>query len=172
MPDAYGNIENLVLSYPDVTDYYNDQHYIGAVVGRYANRIAGGKLNVGDAMFQLGLNENVVHHLHGGKNGFHKKLWHIQRTLITKNCSFLELTLFSPHMEEGYPGNVRVTVTYTLNDANELTIRYQAITDLDTVINLTNHSYFNLSGGKRDISGHSLRIAAKIILQLMKLIFH
>ncbi len=69
-----------------------------------------------------------MHHLHGGKNGFHKKLWHIQIA----------------HMEEGYPGNVQVTVIYTLNDTNELTIRYQATADLDTVINLTNHSYFNL----------------------------
>ncbi|TZF82090.1 galactose mutarotase [Pedobacter sp. BS3] len=159
-PYGNGSRRNMVLSYPDDRQYYTDPHYIGCVVGRYANRIAGGKLILGDEMYQLSLNENGNSHLHGGFTGFNKKVWHIAGTFTDNDSASVTLTATSPHLEEGYPGYLTVEITYTLTRSNELQIHYRAVTDKPTIVNLTNHTYFNLSGGERDISNNTLSVNA------------
>ncbi|MDT5261872.1 MAG: aldose 1-epimerase [Acidobacteriota bacterium] len=159
VPDRKGVLDDVVLGFDRLEDYQNDTHYIGAVVGRYANRIAKGRFTLDGVEYKLAVNfgEN---HLHGGIRGFDKVVW-TARPLSVRNGAALELTYISVDGEEGYPGNLKVAVTYTLNDANELRIDYMATTDRDTVINLTNHSYFNLAGqGECDILGHHLSFDA------------
>lgn len=141
--DSTGKIDDVVLGADNVTPYLSD--YQGSIVGRYANRIAEGKFSLGDKTYTLAKNDGN-NHLHGGLSGFNKKIWKAKKV---KGSDFVgvEFTTTSADMEEGYPGNMKIKVTYTLNQANELKIAYAATTDKTTVVNLTNHVYFNLAGG-------------------------
>lgn len=160
VPDRRGNRENVVLNYPDLAAYQDDPYYIGCTVGRYANRIDRGLLPLGDDRFQLTINEEkLTNHLHGGFAGFNKKTWSAVETIDAPE-SMLCLSYTSPHGEEGYPGTLSVTIRYSLTEQNELIVAYTARTDRPTVVSLTNHSYFNLSGSKQDVRQHILTVAA------------
>ncbi|WP_349351584.1 aldose epimerase family protein [Flagellimonas sp. MMG031] len=143
-PDKQGKFENVVLSFDDPMQYLTENPFLGALIGRYGNRIANGQFTLDGNTFTLCKNHGK-HHLHGGFKGFDKVFWDIS-VLDTSKGTALELSYTSPHGEEGYPGKLQVTVTYTLLDTNELDVRYLAKTDRPTIVNLTQHSYFNLSG--------------------------
>ncbi len=158
-PDRNGIFEDVVLGCDSLSGYLKAPSFFGALVGRYGNRIANGKFKLDGTTYSLAIN-NGKNHLHGGVKGFDKVVWNAAPSSATDSAT-LKLTYFSRDMEEGYPGNLKVTVIYTLTDDDELKISYEATTDKKTVINLTNHSYFNLSGNtRRDILGHSLTLAA------------
>ena len=141
-PDVYGNLGSVVLGFDSLSDYTGRQNALmGATVGRVANRISGGKFALEGKEYQLSQN------IHGGKNGFDKKLWKAEEITKTNEVSLI-MTYFSKDGEEGYPGNLDVSVTYTLTNKNEIKIDYRATSDQTTHVNLTNHSYFNLSGGR------------------------
>jgi aldose 1-epimerase len=160
VPDRKGAFDDVVLGFDRLEDYQNDTHYIGAVIGRYANRIAKGRFTLNGVEYKLAVN-NGENHLHGGLKGFDKVVWKA-RPLNVGNGAALELTYLSRDGEEGYPGSLTAKVVYTLTDANELRIDYTATTDRDTVVNFTNHSYFNLAGqGSGDILGHQLLLNAE-----------
>lgn len=141
-PDRNGSLADVVLGFDDVTGYENQKNtYMGATVGRFANRIRGGRFMLNGKPIVLNRNDGN-NHLHGGLSGFDRKVF---ESAVDGDNSVI-FTYISADREENFPGNVRVTVRYTLNDANSLTIKYTVISDADTVINLTNHSYFNLKG--------------------------
>ena len=153
--DKNGNLTDVALGYDSITEYENNSGYLGAVIGRYANRIAKGKFVLNNKKYTLYKN-NGNNHLHGGKIGYDKKIWKAE----IKNEK-LELSLFSANMEEGYPANVNIKVTYSFDNNSNLKIDYNAISDADTIINLTNHCYFNLNGaGNGDILKHNIKINA------------
>jgi aldose 1-epimerase len=158
-PDRRGRMADIVLGYTEPSGYVADTSYFGALIGRYANRIAQGKFTLNGVEYQLAKN-NDPNHLHGGVLGFNKVVW--QGGDVNRSDGVaLELTYLSKDKEEGYPGNLTVTATYILSDANELRIEYAATTDKETVVNLTHHSYFNLAGaGAGDILSHVVRINA------------
>ena len=154
-PDKEGRFEDVVLGYENIQDYASDPYFHGAIVGRFANRIGHGKFTINGQEHQLNRNHGP-HALHGGPMGFGRKVWEAE----TRGHQ-LQLSYLSPDGEEGYPGNLRVKVTYSLNDDNALVIDYLAETDKSTVINLTNHAYFNLGNTpKREISHHILWLNA------------
>ena len=154
-PDRNGVFGDVVLGYDTLDEYVKNPRYFGALIGRYANRIAGGKFWLYRVEYQLAQN-NGENHLHGGTRGFDKRVWS-----ATPTSSSLRLEYFSKDGEENYPGNLGVAVDYSLNDENELRIDYRAVTDKDTIINLTNHSYFNLGGhGHGTILDHELMLHA------------
>lgn len=158
VPDRAGNFADIVLGYDSVQQYPDGNPYFGAAIGRYGNRIAKGKFSLEGADYKLAVN-NRDNALHGGPNGFHNVYW--LANLDTARNS-IQLTYFSEHGEEGYPGNLFVTLSYTLTDSNELEIDYSATTDKTTIINLTHHSFFNLAGeGNGTILDHKLAINAK-----------
>lgn len=158
VPDRSGQLGDVVLGFETLAPYLNDdQPYLGALIGRYANRIAGGRFALNGRTYTLARN-NGPNHLHGGPSGFHRNIWNAQERASDTESS-LELTYLSRDGEEGYPGNLAVTVTYTLTDQNELRIDYTATTDADTVVNLTNHAYFNLAG-TGTILDHELQLVA------------
>ena len=144
LPDAKGNTENVVLHWDDVSDYEQGTSYFGSICGRYANRIAKGKFALDGKDYQLATN-NEPNHLHGGDKGFNRHVW-LGREIKEEDFVGVEFTLVSDDDEEGYPGSLIVKVTYTLNLQNELKIEYTATTDKPTVVNLTNHCYWNLAG--------------------------
>lgn len=146
---------NTVLGYNTLAEYETDLYYLGAVIGRVAGRIQDGRLMVSGRMYQLEQN-NGNNHLHGGNQGFHKKVWDV----LEYSSEKIRLTYHSPHMEENYPGNVDIIVEYRL-EGTTFILEYQAQSDRETVINLTNHSYFNLSSRHEDISQHFLQINAQ-----------
>lgn len=152
-PDRNGVFGDVVLGYDTIDEYRRNPRYLGALIGRHANRIAGGKFSLNGVEYQLAQN-NGANHLHGGNKGFDKQVWS-----ATETANALHLEYFSPDGEENYPGNLTVDVIYSLNDENELRIEYRATTDKDTIVNLTNHSYFNLAGSG-DILGHELWLNA------------
>ena len=157
VPDRDGNFADVALGYDSVEAYINavNRPYFGCVAGRYANRIAEGRFTLDGAEYVLATN-NGENHLHGGNMGFDKVVWNAR--MIEKG---IELTYLSKDGEEGYPGNLQVTVTYTLTDDNEIVINYRAVTDKATPVNLTNHTYFNLAGeGSGSINNHVLQIKA------------
>ncbi len=156
-PDRNGKQEYITLGVPTFADYLKGTPAFGPIIGRYANRIAKGKFILDGKLYSLYVNRSG-HHLHGGKQGFDKKLW--AATPIDSKEPALELHYTSADGEEGYPGNLSVKVVYTLQKDNALRIDYSATTDAPTVINLTNHAYFNLSGMKRDVLEHELMIQA------------
>lgn len=159
VPDKNGKLGDIVLGYDSVEGYIkNNSPYFGAIIGRYGNRIAKGKFTLDGTTYTLATNNNNINHLHGGNVGFDKVLWNVKEIHEGKNAG-LELTYLSKDGEEGYPGNLNVTVKYIWTNDNELKIEYMAKTDKPTVVNLTNHAYYNLSG-KGDILGEELMINA------------
>jgi aldose 1-epimerase len=157
VPDRHGTLEDIVLGYDSVDGYVNDKSYFGAIIGRYGNRIGHAQFTLDGKTYTLAKN-NGENTLHGGIKGFNKAPW-TAKEIPAKDGQALELTYLSKDGEEGFPGNLHVRVIYTLTDSNELKIDYSATTDKKTVVNLTNHSYFNLAGSG-DILGHVLMIEA------------
>ena len=160
-PDVSNKYEDVVLGYNNLDDYMNPPFpYFGAIIGRFGNRIAKGRFTLNGHEYKLAVN-NGENHLHGGLKGFDRVVWTAQETKTTAGPA-LTLTYLSKDGEEGYPGNLRVRVVYTLTNKNELKITYSASTDKDTVINLTHHSYFNLAGeGNGDILNHYVVLKAR-----------
>jgi len=158
-PDKKGNIADLVLGFDKLSDYLGEHPYFGGIIGRVANRIAKGRFSLNDIEYTLAVN-NSENHLHGGITGFDKKIWDAEAGQKVDSV-FLQLSYLSKDMEEGYPGNLKTKVNYSLNNKNELKIEYFAESDKDTIVNLTNHSYFNLNGGKKNILDHILKLNCK-----------
>ncbi|MDR2674758.1 MAG: galactose mutarotase [Opitutaceae bacterium] len=157
VPDRDGNPGDIVLGFDNVQDYINSkERYFGAAIGRYANRISRGRFTLDGVEYRISPNEGP-NALHGGPGGFHAILWDTRQP----DARTLECTRLSPDGDQGFPGNLQVRMRYTLTDDNALVITYEAVTDRPTVVNLTNHSFFNLRGaGAGDIGGHLLSIRA------------
>ena len=157
VPDSSGKLVDVVVGFDRVSDYVTStEPYFGATIGRYGNRIAKGSFVIDGKTYQSSIN-NAPNMLHGGKMGFQNVVWDAEQT----NDQTLVLTYLSKDMEEGFPGNLKVKVTYTLTDDNELKIDYEATTDKITVVNLTNHAFFNLNGeGSGNILNHTLEVNA------------
>lgn len=141
--DKNGLKTDVVLGRDTLEDYMNNDGYLGALIGRHANRIAKGKFLLNGSEYSVGVNEGC-NSLHGGNNGFDKKVWTVKEFDVAEPS--IALSILSEDGEEGFPGKMNVTVTYTLTKENALKINYQAVSDKDTVVNMTNHSYFNLAG--------------------------
>ena len=155
--DREGNYEDVVLGFNNVSQYEEESPYFGAIIGRYANRIANGKFTINQEEFILAKN-NGENHLHGGLKGFDKVLWDVAE-IVSDSTSSLVFTYTSKDMEEGYPGNLNAQVTYTLDNDDKLIVKYEAATDKKTIINLTQHSYFNLSSTlNKNILDHEIVI--------------
>jgi len=157
-PDRKGQMADIVLGYDNLQEYIKISPYFGAIVGRYGNRIAKGKFTLDGAEYTLATNNNA-NHLHGGIKGFDKVVWD-DKPVQRPDAVGVRLSYLSKDGEEGYPGNLKATVTYLLTNKNELRIEYEATTDKATPVNLTHHGYFNLTGGQRDILGHVLALNA------------
>ena len=153
VPDQNGAPVDVVLGYDDLDGYRSGTCFFGATVGRHANRIGGAAFTLGGNTYTLGKNSGP-NNLHGGPEGFDRRLFSGEI-----DGDRLKLRLTSPHMDQGFPGELQLTVTFTFSPENELTIRYEAVCDRDTVVNLTNHSYFDLSGGRNPM-GQLLRLDA------------
>lgn len=162
VPDKNGVLENVVLGFDNLDQYLKDHPNFGAFIGRFGNRIGGAKFTLNDTVYTLAAN-NGPNTLHGGIKGFGKQVLNIDTLYSKGDSSVLKLSRLSPHMEEGFPGNLMVYVTYTLTPDNEIVIDYEAETDRPTVVNLTNHSYFNLTGAKESVLGHELTLFADSI---------
>jgi aldose 1-epimerase len=159
VPDRDGHLDDVVLGFDTPEAYtHGNGPYMGAIIGRYGNRIAKGEFTLDGKAYKLAIN-NKPNHLHGGIKGFDKVIWQAQKFNSPEGTGvFFHYT--SADGEEGYPGTLKVTVTYTLNDKNELIVDYAATSDKATPVNLTQHSYFNLTGGTRDVLGHVVTINA------------
>ncbi len=171
MPNKNGSIENVVCGFEKLETYLSDEYlgsypYFGAIIGRFGNRIAKGHLEIEGKTYDMAIN-NGPNHLHGGAVGFDRKLFDAE---IIKNETEVgvKLTYLSPDGEENYPGNLKVTCIYTLNEDNELGIQYYAETDKTTVVNLTNHSYFNLTGQKENVLNHELELTATKMTEMVE----
>ena len=161
VPDRDGNIDDIALGYNDVNGYLPCAGFLGALIGRVGNRIGQAKFTLNGVEYQLAKNDGGKNHLHGGNVGFNEKLWDATPIEgIGQDMLILKYT--SEDGEEGYPGKLQVMVTYTFTDENELIIRYEAVSDKDTLCNLTNHSYFNLAGEKANttILDHMIEVNA------------
>ncbi|HEY9047318.1 MAG TPA: aldose epimerase family protein [Ohtaekwangia sp.] len=168
-PDKNGSLEDIVLGFDSLSSYLKGSPYFGAIVGRYGNRIGKGKFKLDGKEYTLAQNNNGQH-LHGGLKGFDKVFWNIEEIPSTEGVA-LKLTYLSKDMEEGYPGNLNVEVLYTLTDDNEWKIEYKATTDKKTIVNLTQHAYFNLTGNvKRDILDHQLTLNADKLVPVDKVL--
>ncbi len=144
VPDKDGNVEDVVLGFDNLEDYFVNEPNFGSTIGRHANRIGGAKFTLNGTEYELDKNDGN-NNLHGGYNGYHKRLW-AANVYDDENGQNIEFTYESAHMDQGFPGNLKISVKYTVTEDNELKITYSAVPDKDTVINLTNHSYFNLAG--------------------------
>lgn len=160
VPDQHGKFDDVVLGFETLGGYLAGHPYFGAIIGRYGNRIAKGKFVLNGVEYTLAQN-NEENHLHGGLKGFDKVLWNAEG-FTTDDGVGMNLRYLSEDGEEGYPGNLNVTVSYTLTNDNALKIAYTATTDKDTIVNLTNHSYFNLTGATsgKDILDHEMMLNA------------
>jgi aldose 1-epimerase len=159
VPDRDGVMSDIVLGFESFEEYLGGHPYFGALVGRYANRIAEGRFELDGEVYNLAKNDGN-NHLHGGVAGFDKQLWDYE-VLADDNGSSLRLTLFSPDGDEGYPGNLSVEAIFTLNNNDELKISLKATTDKATPVNIAHHGYFNLTGGAESVLGHELMINAE-----------
>jgi aldose 1-epimerase len=161
VPDREGTSADIVLGYSGADEYLEKPQYFGSTVGRYANRIAGGRFTLDGKDYSLPVNDGQ-NHLHGGPQGLDKVVWKIESAGAGSPGAEVVLSYRSPDGDQGYPGTLDVTATYTLNDKNELAIEYRATTDKATIVNITNHAYFNLGGeaGGRDVMGHRLTMVA------------
>jgi len=160
VPDRHGKLDDVLLGHDTLDAYITRGGCAAAVIGRYANRIGNAKFTLDGVVYTLAAN-NGPNHLHGGLVGFDKKLWTPEEVTASENQAWVKLSYLSKDGEEGYPGNLRVMVTYTLTNDDELRISYEAETDKKTVVNLTNHAYWNLAGqGNGDVLGHELMINA------------
>jgi len=158
VPDRHGRLGNIVLGFDNLRQYLGgNPSYLGCTVGRVANRTAKGRFQLDGKKYKLAVN-NGPHHLHGGAKGFDKVVWSAE--IVSGREAAVAFTYLSQHGEEGYPGNLDVTVLMTLTNGDELRMDYTATTDRATPVNLTNHSYFNLAGGG-SVLGHELKLAAK-----------
>ena len=161
--DSKGNYEDIVLGFNNLSQYEDESPYFGAIIGRYGNRIARGEFTIDGITYNLAVN-NEPNHLHGGLKGFDKVVWDAAQE-VTDSTASLILKYISQDMEEGYPGNLKVKVTYSLDNNDDLSVRYEAETDKKTIVNLTQHSYFNLSGDfSKDILDHEITIEADSFL--------
>jgi len=159
VPDRNGKRDNVAFGYDNIDGYLNGDPYFGKVVGQYANRIAAGKFQLDGVDYTLALN-NAPNSLHGGPTGWHSRVWDAE-VLAKTDFPAVKFTYNKPDMEEGYPGNVVAEVVYTWTDNNEIILDYKVITDRNTIINITNHAYFNLHGsGVGDILDHEAVIRA------------
>ncbi|GAA4271216.1 aldose epimerase family protein [Aquimarina gracilis] len=166
VPNAKGGFTNVIVGFDSLNDYVNkskakESKFLGASIGRYAGRVSNNKIKIADIEYPL-YHENGIH-LHGGKNGFDEKVWDID--YINEDDLSIALSYISEDMEEGYPGNLRVKVIYQLTNENTLKITYHAISDRDTVVNLTNHAYYNLNGSD-SILDHSLQLNCSQYLEV------
>jgi aldose 1-epimerase len=151
VPDAQGELADVVLGFDTLEEYERDRAYLGALIGRYANRIAGGRFALEGRAYQLSRNDGA-NHLHGGPNGFHTVTWNTE-PFEEEHAAGVRLSHVSARGHEGYPGTLTVRAAYTLNDRDELAVDYAASTDAPTHVNLTQHVYWNLAGaGTRDSS--------------------
>lgn len=171
MPDKNGKAENIVCGFDSLEQYLSDEYlgsypYFGAIIGRFGNRIAKGLLEIEGKTYEMAIN-NGPNHLHGGLEGFDKKLWDAE-VFDTADEVGVKLTYISPDGEENYPGTLTVNCVYTLNNKNELGLTYSAETDKTTVVNLTNHSYFNLTGRKENILNHELMLTATKMTEMVE----
>lgn len=165
VPDRNDTFENVVLGFDTLKEYLQHSPYFGAIIGRHAGRIANSEFILEGITYQLAKNNNG-NHLHGGLRGFDKVIWNVA-ILEAEDSVNLEFMYVSVDGEEGYPGNLKMKVTYSLNNNNELLVFYDGVCDQRTVVNITNHSYFNLSGNlKRDILGHALTLKSGRYLEL------
>jgi aldose 1-epimerase len=160
VPDRHGKLDDITLGFDNLDGYLGKHPYFGATVGRYANRIGNARFVLGGVEYKLAAN-NGPNHLHGGIKGFDKVVWKTVEATAAEDRAWVKLTYLSKDGEEGYPGNLRCIATYTLTNDDELRIDYEAETDQKTVLNLTNHTYWNLRGhGGGDILGHELLLHA------------
>lgn len=154
VPDKYGKAEDILLGFDNLEDYLKDHPYFGVLCGRYGNRVAKGKFSIDGVEYTLAIN-NEPNHLHGGIKGFDKVIWKGTEVQNPDEVG-VKLEYTSKDMEEGYPGNLKVTVYYWLTNNNEIKIEYTATTDKKTHLNLTQHNYYNLNGCKSDVKDHTL----------------
>jgi aldose 1-epimerase len=169
VPDKTGTPIDVILGYDSLAAYEKSNPFFGALVGRYGNRIGGAKFSLDGKEYPL-VKNNDGNHLHGGTKGFDKVFWNIEKVQVDNGVA-LKLSYLSKDMEEGYPGNLNTEITYTLTDDNTIKFDYRATTDKKTIVNLTQHTYFNLNGGKTDILNHEIAINAdKIVAVNEKLI--
>lgn len=165
VPDQSGNLENVVIGYKNYQNYEQNPNYFGALIGRVAGRIADASFVLDGKTYRLETNDGR-NHLHGGSRGFHQVIWHTT-PFQTEDTVGLKLTHNSADGEENYPGNLKITVTYTLDNYNQFTIDYTARSDKTTPLTLTNHSYFNLSGNlKKTIKKHHVKIDSRKFIEL------
>ncbi len=159
-PDRNGNFGDIILGFDTLDGYLKEHPYFGVIVGRYANRIGAAKFKLKDVEYKLAAN-NGANHLHGGIKGFDKVVWNVEDVKAADDMATVKLSYLSKDGEEGYPGSLNCSVIYTLTKDNELRIDYEAKTDKTTVVNMTNHAYWNLAGqGNGDILGHELMLNA------------
>jgi aldose 1-epimerase len=158
VPDRNGKFDDVVLGYDTFEPYIRNPSYFGSIVGRYANRIANGRFTLDGKEYVLARN-NAPNHLHGGVKGFDKQVWEAKVGDASRGAT-VTFSYRSPDGEEGYPGTVNATVSYTLTDRNELIVEYRATTDKATPYNVSQHSYFNLTGASRDVLDHEVTILA------------
>ncbi|MCL2577140.1 MAG: galactose mutarotase [Defluviitaleaceae bacterium] len=158
-----GGAKDVVLGFETAEEYRGKHPFFGVAVGRFANRIGGGEFELGGKTYNLEKNDGGVNHLHGGSNGFDKKIWDVESSSDEK----IVFALQSPDGDSGYPGDLTVRVTYTLTAENILRIDYEAVTETETICNLTNHSYFNLCGhDAKDVYGHEMQIFSDKITEV------
>jgi aldose 1-epimerase len=164
LPDRNGNVEEITAGFDNLQSYVEGHPYFGIIAGRVANRIKKGQFEIDGTSYHLATN-NGPNHLHGGPGGFHTKLWDYKLKEEQGSAS-LVLSYLSPDMEEGYPGNLAATVTYTISDNNTIHIRFEATTDKATHVNLTNHTYFNLGAFHQRVFDHDIMIDSQFFIEV------
>ena len=163
-PDRQGRLAEVTLGFDELPSYEGDHPYFGSTIGRYANRISGGRFELNGKIYDLYKNDGQAH-LHGGKEGFNRKMWNTEVEAETEGAT-IRFHRLSPDGEEGYPGNLEVHISFTLAEGNELIFEYRARTDAATPLNLTNHTYWNLAGPGRPVLDHLVAIPADYYLQV------